>query len=257
MAGKELDYRKTPADQRVGVWIGPKGSIANFDAPTAAEINSMILAPAAISWNDFDFGLQASETNNDPSLADVSNYEDFGAANFGGSISFYYPREYDKDVDLLSVVYDLTDKPGTELEIVIRIDGDVKNSVPAEDGDLVSVYAVETDSESNSMQGADAMRRTVGMLQKSRFSYRVPVGSGVVTVAEEEIALEIGEVQVITPSISGRRVGGPALRYASADTTVATVTNQGVVVGRGSGSTNITVTNEGAETTTTVDVLVP
>lgn len=255
MAGINLDFKKTPSEQRVTVWIAPAGAIANFDAPTAAEINAMHMASASISWNDYDFGLQASSTLQDPSLADITNYTDFGAANYGGSMSFYYPKDYDDASNLHSVVYDMTDKPWTELEVVVRIDGDVKTSVPAQDGDMVSVYSVLTDSESNSLQGEDALRRTVGMLQQGAFAHRVPVGSHEITVTPEAPTVTAGKAVALEAKVQGR-VFTNGLEYRSENPEIAVVSPAGVVKGVSTGSTTITVADPGAGTSTTVTVTV-
>lgn len=255
MAGVTLDFKKTPAEQRVTVWIGPKGSIANFGAPTAAEINAMHMSSPSISWNDFDFGLQASETLNDPSLADISNYTDFGAANYGGSISFYYPKNYNDASNPHSVVYDMTEEPGTELEVVLRIDGDVKTSGPAVDGDLVSVYSVMTDSETNSLSGEDAIRRTVGLLQQGEFAYRVPVGAHTLTVEPTAPTVAVGASVPLVVKVQDR-VFTHACSFLSADPATATVSEAGVVTGVSAGTATITVEDEDAGTSETVSVTV-
>lgn len=254
MATATMDFKKTPADQRVTVWIGPKGSIANIQAPTAAEINAMILASQSISWNDYDFGIQASETSNDPSLADESTYEDFGQANFGGNISFYYPKEYDDASNLHSVIYDLTDIPWTELEIVARIDGDVKVSRPAANGDFVSVYEVMTDGETNSLQGADALRRTVNMLQQAGFSHRVLVGPHTLSVTPASLTIAEGTSKPlkVLAGDTTKRVYTNAVTYRSSDPTVATVSNTGVVTRLKTGAATITVLDEATDETATV-----
>lgn len=247
MAGVTLDFKKTPSEQRVTVWIGPKGSVADFDAPTAAEINAMHMASASISWNDFDFGLQASETVNDPSLADIINYTDFGAANYGGSVSFYYPKDYDDASNAHSVVYDMTDKPWTDLEIVIRIDGDVKTSAPAADGDLVSVYSTTTDSETNSLQGEDALRRTVGLLQAGAFAHRVVVGTHTITLEPGTLEVKAGESKPVVATVQGR-VYTNALEWKSNNPEFATVSNTGVVTGVAAGEATIVATDPSGTT---------
>ena len=248
MAGAKLDYRKTPAEQRVTVWLGPEGSIADFDAPTAAEINAMKMVSPSISWNDFDFGLQASETTNDPSLADLANYEDFGASNYGGSMSFYYPKEYTDTSNPHALVYEMTKTPWTKLEAVIRIDGDVKTSVAAADGDLVSVYSVMTDAEANAITGADAYRRTVGLLQQDQFAYRVPVGPQTVTVTAPK-APAVGEPVKLVVKIGGRVMNG-ACSFRSSDNSVATVSTTGVVTKLKAGTATITVKSPAGTTGT-------
>lgn len=250
--------RKLPSDQHVTVWLGPKGSVADPDKPTAVEINAMTMASPSISWNDFDFGLQASETTNDPSLADVSNYTDFGQANFGGSMSFYYPKEYDDNSNLHSVVYDLTDIPWTELDVVIRIDGAIKTSVPAADGDFVSVFSVMTDGEANSLQGADALRRTVSMLQQAAFAHRTVVGAHTLSVTPAAGTVKVGEAIALKVEVGTtvKRVYTNAVSYRSSDPTKALVSPNGVVKGVAAGEVTITVEDKGAGTTTTATITV-
>ena len=234
-----LDFEKAPADKRVTVWIGAKGSIADFDKPTAAEINAMHMASDSISWNDFDFGMQASETNNDPSLADSSSYETRGQANFGGNISYYYPKKYNDPSNPHSVVYDMTKTPGTHLEIVVRVDGDVKTSAPAADGDFVSVYDIITDSETNSLQGADALRRTVNHLQQSAFAHRVVVGGGALVVTLLGDVTTEGGVGRLRVTQAGRDITG-ACEFGSSSTAVA-VSSGGGLKRIAAGAADITI----------------
>ena len=136
-----INYTKNPSDERTSVWISPSGGstlgVTDVYEPLAAELNNtggtagVIPASQSISWNDWSFGVEASEVLNEPSLADAATYEEFGQYNYGGSISFYYPEEYDDNSNLHSVIYDLTDIPGTKQDIAVRIDGDLKTSVAA------------------------------------------------------------------------------------------------------------------------------
>ena len=186
-----IDFQKTPSDQRVSVWIGPTSGatgITEIAAPEAGELNNtggasmMLPAHQSISWNDFDFGTQASETNNEPSLADIANYEEFGASNFGGSMSFYYPAEYDDNSNMHSQIYDLTDQPGVLLDVAVRIDGDVQTSEPAEDGDFVSAYRVSGESETNPFTPGESKRRTVGFTKRGEFAPLTVVGDHEITI---------------------------------------------------------------------------
>src|SRR5690606_23148704 len=126
-----MDYEKLPADRTTTVWIGPSGTatgVADVDEPTAAELNNtggvsgMQPASQSISWNDWDFGTQASEVTNEPSLADAATYEEFGQSNYGGNISFYYPAEYDDNSNLHSNIYDLTHTPGELHDLAVPSD---------------------------------------------------------------------------------------------------------------------------------------
>lgn len=251
-----LDFEKLPAEQNITVWIGPENSFADFSTPTAAEINAMQNISHALSWQDFDFGMQASETTNDPSFADTSNYTDFGAANYGGSMSMYYPNEYDDPSNELSLAYDLTDKPHTMVAVAIRIDGEKRNNTPAADGDYIHTFLTMTDSEINNLAGAEALRRTVGMLQQSVFSVYTVVGMGATTpTVDATLALNEGDAKRLNVTVVGREFTN-ACRYRTDDPGVAVVSGAGVVKAIGSGDCDITVTNPYNNKTSTVAVAV-
>lgn len=243
-SGIQLDFEKLPADQHVSVWIGPANAIANVAQPTANEINAMAQASQSISWNDWDFGMQASESTNEPSLADVSNYSDFGAVNYGGSMSLYYPKNYDDPSNPHSNLYDLTDTPGTRIFIAVRIDGEKKTSTPAADGDYISVYLAQTDSETNSLTGADALRRTIGLLQQSVFAHNTVVGSHVLTPTPATVTATVGEVGRLSVTVQGRAYTN-ACSYLTSDPAVVLVSPGGVWSAVGAGTATVTVYEAG------------
>src|SRR5690606_16099110 len=164
-----MDYQKLLSDQVVTVALGPSGSplgVADVAEPTADELNNaggvsgMQPASQSVSWNDWDFGTQASEVVNEPSLADASTYEEFGQSNYGGSISFYYPAEYDDNSNLHSIIYDLTDIPGGLNDIAVRIDGETFTDEAFADGDFVSVYRVQDEAEANPFTPGESQHPT-------------------------------------------------------------------------------------------------
>jgi hypothetical protein len=181
-----LDFEKTPANERIALWMGPTATgalgVTDVGEPLAAELNNtggtsgMIEATPTVSWNDFGFGTQSSEVQNEPSLADASSYEEFGPSNYGGSMSHYYPRSYDDASNTISLVYDLVDTPGVLLDVAMRIDGDTDATTVATDGDFVFVYRVEGDSEQNPFTPGESKRYTKNYLQKSDFAHCVVVG---------------------------------------------------------------------------------
>lgn len=253
---QQLDFEKLPANEHVTVAIGPANSVSNFWAPTAVELNALQPASVSISWNDYDFGIQASEQSSDPSLADVSTYQERGSANYGGSMSFYYPKDYDDNSNNHSLVYDLTQKPGTYLVIAVRIDGDTKTTAEFVDGDYVHVYYVQTDSETNAITGSDAYRRTIGLLQQSVFSHYTVVGAGVgdLDVLSTTIAAAPGDVGRITAEISGRDVTN-SLDFATSDGDVVGVAKGGVWEAVAPGTADIVATHpSGATEVVTVTV---
>lgn len=261
-----MDYTKLPADQRTGVWISPSGGttlgITETGEPLADEINNtggtsgVIPASQSISWNDWGFGTQASEVLNEPSLADSASYEEFGQSNFGGEVSYYLPEEYDDNSNLHSVIYDLTDIPGTLNDVVVRIDGDLLSSVPASDGDFVSVYRVQGEGETNPFTPGESKRRTVSYLNKSDFSHFVVVGDHEITpIPPATDPWVAGNKARIRASQQGRDVTN-YLSFSTSDSSVIDIRKDGSYEITGDASDTATVTIEDPETGDTATVAV-
>lgn len=263
-----LDYTKLPADKRISVWMSPSGGstlgITDVDEPLAAEINNVggtsgvIPASQSISWNDYGFGTQASEVLNEPSLADSASYEEFGQANYGGDISFYYPESYDDNSNLHSVIYDLTDIPGERQDIVVRIDGDLETTVAAADGDFVSVYRVQGVAEANPFTPGESKRRTVTFWNKSDFSHFTVVGDHTITaIPPATTPWAVGAKGRIRASQQDRDTTN-RLSFTTSNAAVVQVYPGGFyeVLGAAAGTATITIEDEGTGDTATVSVVV-
>lgn len=260
-----LNYAKLPADRHVTVTIGPSGGttlgITDIDVPTAAEINNdagsgMVPASQSISWNDWDFGTQASETVNEPSLADAGSYVEFGQENYGGGISYFLPAEYDDDSNMHSVVYDLTDEKYHYLDVTVRIDGDVLTTVPAADGDFTSAYRVQSGGDANPFTPGESKRHTVTYMPKSDFAHYTVVGSHAIT-AIEPATYGVGTKGRIRASQGGRDTTN-RLRFSTSDPAVIQVYPGGFyeVVGVDTDTATVTITDAGSGDTVDVTVAV-
>lgn len=257
----EVNFQKTPAERRVAVWISPGESpfgVADVHQPTAAEINNtgdvsgMVPASQSISWSDMDFGPEASETTNEPSLADISSYEDFAGSTFGGSMSFFMPLDYDDNSNLHSVIYDITDEPGAPVDIVKRVDGDTSYMAPVADGDFVSVYQAHVNSEQNPFNIGESVRRTVGFGVRGDFSHYTIVGDHAITAVEPGAYAE-GDTGRIRGVVQDRDYTN-ALDFTSSDPDVIEVTSGGFYRVNGTGAATVTIRDREAGTETTVSV---
>ena len=83
--------QRYPISGSIRIWFLTSNGVANPEAPTLAELNAGLDISDAISWNDKDFGVQASNTTNDPAITAKGNVTDRGAAQYGGGLSLYYP----------------------------------------------------------------------------------------------------------------------------------------------------------------------
>jgi len=256
-----MDYQKLLSDQVVTVALGPSGSplgVADVAEPTADELNNtggvsgMQPASQSISWNDWDFGTQASEVVNEPSLADASTYEEFGQSNYGGNISFYYPAEYDDNSNLHSIIYDLTDIPGELNDIAVRIDGETFTDEAFADGDFVSVYRVQGEAEANPFTPGESKRRTVNFIQKSEFSHFTVVGDHTITAIEPG-AYASGDTGRIRASQGGRDTTN-RLVFSTSDGDVINVYPGGFYEVTGSGTATVTIEDPDTGDSVTVAV---
>lgn len=251
-----LDYTKLMTDKNTTVHIGPSGGttlgITETAEPLADEINNtgsasgMIPASQSISWNDWSFGTQASEVLNEPSLADAASYEEFGQANYGGEMSFYYPEDYDDDSNLHSLIYDLTDIPGELQDVTVRVDGDLNTTVPAEDGDFVSVYRVQGVAEANPFTPGESKRRTVTFWNKSDFSYFTVVGDHTITAIPPVTSpWAVGAKGRIRASQQGRDTTN-RLSFTTSDASVIQVYPGGFyeVLGAAAATADVTIEDE-------------
>ena len=85
---------KVPSSGNIRVWWALENAFSNWQAPTQTELRACLDISDSISWNDFDFGLQASNTIDDPAITAIGKVSDRGAAQFGGGLSFYYPGAF-------------------------------------------------------------------------------------------------------------------------------------------------------------------
>lgn len=239
-----------PISGSIRAWWTPVNGFANPEAPTQAELEASLDISDAISWNDKDFGIQASNTVSDPAITAKGNTQNRGAAQYGGSFSFYYPGAFNDDSNLYSIVYDALRLPGTQGFITVRVDGlelPVAAGTPEqpgtapEAGDLVSVFRVETAGYAEAITGEEAFRYTVSFLPKGEVRTMAVVratSTGAAPVVTGATGVAPGEHIVLSATLAGRKYTR-GLRWTTSDSTVATVSRNGVVTGVNSGTVDI------------------
>lgn len=246
---------KVPSSGNIRVWWALPNAFANWEAPTATEINNSLDISDSISWNDFGFGIQASNTIDDPAITAIGKVSDRGAAQFGGTISFYYPRSFDDASNDYSLTYDALDQPRTVGYVVWRLDGE-ESTASATAGDLVSVAKVMTDGYAESITGEEAFRYTVTFLSQGDLAPRVVVkgGSAIAVTIPSTLSVATGASKQIAATVDGRNYTNGVV-WTTSDATKATVA-AGVVTGVASGSATITATYEATGATDTCSVTV-
>jgi hypothetical protein len=252
-----------PISGNIRMWYVPVAGIANYQAPTIAEINAGIDISDAVSWNDKDFGVQASNTVSDPAITAKGNVADRGAAQYGGSLSLYYPKDRTDSSNKYKVVQDALDQPGTLGYIISRVDGSellVSGGTAAHPGtsiaagDFVNVYKVETAGYGEAITGEEAFRYTVSFLPKGQVKTQAIVRTNATPVAPVILGTPgsgaVGTKTVVTATLIGRPYTR-GLTWTALDTTKASVTNNGVITRIAVGSTTVTATDPATGTAAT------
>lgn len=243
---------RLPASGNIRMWFVPTNGFSNWLSPTAAEINAGLDISDAVSWNDLDFGIQASNQNDDPAITAKSNVQTRGASQYGGSISFYYPAAFNDTSNKYSNVFEALKTPGTQGYIVIRIDGEELTTTAsttsnpgtiANVNDLVHVFRVQTGGWTNVVTGEDAFRFTISFLSKGQSSVYTVVRTTVATVvvAPATATVATGAKQALTATVLTRDYTR-GVKWTSSDVTKATVSANGVVSRSASGAVTITAT---------------
>lgn len=244
---------RLPASGNIQVRWHAANAFANPAKPTPAEVNAGLNITDDISWNDYDFGFSASNTNNDPSLASKSNVSDRGAMQYGGGISLYLPADFEDMSNSHAVAYAALDAPRTLGWLSIQVDGELSETSvatytggmtqTAADGDLIDLFKVMSGGYSHSITGEDAFRETITFMPQGEAypNAIVSAAAPTVLVTPATASPSTGDALALTATVNGRAYTR-GVRWTSSATSVATVSQNGVVTAVGAGSATITAT---------------
>lgn len=257
--------QRFPISGNIRAWFLPENGLARPDAPTAAEINAGLDISDAISWNDKDFGVQASSTVEDPAITAKGRVQNRGAAQYGGSLSMYYPGNRSDTTSIYVKVENALGRPGVRGWIIFRVDG-VELTTPtgnaahpgtnAAAGDFVTVAKVETAGYAQAITGEEAFRYTISFLSKGHVkTYAVvraaatpvlPTITGATTAAP-------GALVVLRGTLVGREyTRGLRWRVTAGN---ASVSRNGVVTLNGAGTVTVTATDPATGATSTAHTI--
>jgi hypothetical protein len=258
---------KYPVSGSIRVWWTPTNGFANWKAPTAAELTASMDISDSISWNDKDFGVQASNTVSDPAITATGNAQTRGAAQYGGSFSFYYPKVFNDATNLYSLVYDALRLPNTEGYITVRVDGLALDQAAgtaaqpgrnAEAGDQVNVFRVATAGYAESITGEEAFRYTVSFLPRGQVQTFAVVRANATPVAPVVTGVTTLTIATKYAQLDATIVGRKATRgvtWTTSTPSFATISANGIVKALAAGTASFLATDPATNTPSTAKTI--
>lgn len=242
----------------LSAWFALPNAFANPENPTAAEINAgAVYLGKAIAWDGYSFGAQASNQTSDPGWDDTGNTQARGFAQFGGTIAFFYPKNYTDTSDETYIVFEALDQPLTGGYILIRADGEkttggiADKTTPAINGDFVAIFKIISDGYSDTDTGEAAFKYNIEFLAQGDIWINAVVGPVAVATpaAIGTPDYSVGGKTPLGAYITGRQLSAVAgessgypgwFDWESSDSSVASVDANGVVHGIAAGTADIT-----------------
>lgn len=249
------DTKVFPA-RNVSYWWVPISGIADINAPTPAEINAGVNISRSVAADSTSVTATDSTDIDDRAITDAGNAVEAGFAQYEAALNLFRPSDPNDMNDPFAVTYNLFRTQRVPGYIVKRL------LVPWEEeasaGEMISVFRVLSDYTADDTEGEDSVKLLVQFLAQGQLSVNTFVATGdAVVVSEATLTLAAGDKGLVDANLGA---GGPSITqgatWRSDDTSVATVSPNGVVVGIATGSADITADHPSATGPGTVTVTV-
>lgn len=246
---------KVFAQGNVDVWVGPATGVANYQAPTAAEINALLNVSESLAWEGTTIpAVTESNDNDDRHIKQAGNATTRGFAQYEGSLNLFFPKDQADTSDSHGKAFAFFKKPRFQMVAVVRIlQGTEGVITPAVAGQQVSVYRFIADTFIPDLDGEAAAKYTVNLLSQGAVApntFVAPAGAITVTNASGSGNVTVGGHAVLRAVLSGFRVN-QVVEWTSSDPTKATVSPNGVVTGVAVGTATITASHPSATAAST------
>jgi len=242
------------------VWLVLANGIADYKAPTAEEINAGLDVTGAIAWDGTTFPAATdSDDQDDRSLLDKGNATTRGTAQYEATLAFFYPKDNKDTESLYGKAYNMLRVPRVPLYVVTRVLQGVEGQhTDAVAGQWVSVYRFLSDGWSDNIEGDTAKKYEVSMLTQGDVAIYTQVKNATAITVENKSATEtlsVGDHAVLTATMGGKNATH-VVDWKSSDSSIATVSPNGVVTAVAAGTADITASHAAAETSTALTITV-
>lgn len=239
----------------VTVWLVPANGIADYRSPTAVEINAGLDITPSLAWDGTTFPTASdSDDVDDRSLRDRGNATTRGVASYEAVLNFFYPKDTLDTASDYGKAYQMLRVPRVPVYVVTRVsqspEGDHKD---AEAGEWISVYRFLSDGWTDDIEGDDSNKYSIGMLTQGEIAVYTQVKNAtpvVVTNKSSGASTTVGGHIVLAATLGGKRAT-QTVEWKSDDTSVATVSQNGIVTGVSAGSADITASHPAASAPST------
>ena len=259
--------QKVFSDGNVDIWVIRQNQLTNPAAPSITELNTLgINVSKAVAWDGTTWPNNTdSNMVDDRSIKDAGNAQTRGYAQYEATLNFFYPENLQDTTSTFGRVYNFlkdVSTARTPLYIVTRVLQTTTNQTdPLAVGDFVNVYKVNGDAFSVDTEGEDSYKYSVNFLPQGGvwvYTQAVTTPLTAITVTNpkgDAGTLTVGGHTALRATLNGKRVTN-IVDWNSSDTTVATVSKNGVVTGVAAGTANITASHAAGTTSTATAVTV-
>lgn len=234
------------SNRRIQIWMGLASAVSDFTKINDVQLNAMLATAPAVRWDGLDFGMQASDQEDDRSLDDDATETLRSFMQFGGGIPFFFPKVTDQS-SILRQAFNLVRTRGTELAIAMRI-GYTDRRTPAAAGDFVNLFRVMTDGYQPDTEGTGGYAYVQSMIPRGDVAPWIVVDSATPTAVEIEggatLSGAAGTLALRRATYEGNDVTRLA-EWTSSNETVAKVTD-GIIEIVGAGTANIIAKTAGS-----------